>query len=133
MSNVVRFGVSIPKELLEKFDEIIKRKGFAKRSEAIRHLIMKYIYEEEKLEEERIVIGVLTLVYDHKEKHTDENLTELQHRYLDIIRANLHIHINERKCSEVIILRGKFKDIKEICGKLSSLKGIIYDKLIIIH
>ena len=123
----------MPKELLEKFDKIIKERGFAKRSEAIRHLIMKYIYEEEKFEEDKEVIGILIIVYDHKEKDIDEKIIDLQHEYLDKIRANLHIHINERKCSEIIVIKGDVKSIREVSNKISSLKGIIYDKLIIVH
>ena len=36
MSNLVRFGVSLDKELLRKFDELIKEKKYTNRSEAIR-------------------------------------------------------------------------------------------------
>ncbi|MFH0958499.1 MAG: ribbon-helix-helix protein, CopG family, partial [Pseudomonadota bacterium] len=36
MSELVRFGVSIPDDLLEKFDELIAQKGYTNRSEAIR-------------------------------------------------------------------------------------------------
>ena len=39
MSNLVRFGVSLEKELLQRFDECIKEKKYTNRSEAIRDLI----------------------------------------------------------------------------------------------
>ena len=39
MSNLVRFGVSLDKELLKKFDERIKEEKYTNRSEAIRDLI----------------------------------------------------------------------------------------------
>lgn len=38
MSNLLRFGVSLDKELLRKFDERIKEKKYTNRSEAIRDL-----------------------------------------------------------------------------------------------
>ncbi len=130
---IIRFGVSMPKSLLERFDEAIKRRGFAKRSEAIRYLIMKFIYEEEHIKEDEEGIGILIVVYDHKEKNIEDRIVDLQHEYLNEIRANLHIHINKRKCSEIIILRGKVSDIKYFAKKLTSIKGILYDNLIILH
>ena len=39
MSNLVRFGVSLEKELLKKFDGHIKNRKYTNRSEAIRDLI----------------------------------------------------------------------------------------------
>jgi CopG family nickel-responsive transcriptional regulator len=39
MSEVIRFGVSISSELLERFDKLIESKGYVNRSEAIRDLI----------------------------------------------------------------------------------------------
>ncbi|MCJ7656453.1 MAG: ribbon-helix-helix protein, CopG family, partial [Candidatus Atribacteria bacterium] len=39
MSEIVRFGVSLEKGLLEKFDRLIKEKKYPNRSEAIRDLI----------------------------------------------------------------------------------------------
>ena len=39
MNGVLRFGVSIPPDLLEKFDKIIEAEGYDSRSEAIRDMI----------------------------------------------------------------------------------------------
>ena len=38
-----RFGVSIPEDLLSKFDEIVLEKGYVGRSEAIRDAMRLYI------------------------------------------------------------------------------------------
>jgi len=47
MKRLVRFGVSIEEGLLENFDEVISKKGYANRSEAIRDLIRDYLVEDE--------------------------------------------------------------------------------------
>ncbi|MCK4423771.1 MAG: ribbon-helix-helix protein, CopG family, partial [Candidatus Omnitrophica bacterium] len=39
MSVLTRFGVSLEKDLLDKFDKLIKQKNYTNRSEAIRDLI----------------------------------------------------------------------------------------------
>jgi CopG family nickel-responsive transcriptional regulator len=46
MVDVVRFGVSLPAELLAAFDELISKKGYDSRSEAIRDLLRNYIADE---------------------------------------------------------------------------------------
>ena len=44
---LIRFGVSIPKSLSKKFDELIKNRKYSSRSEAIRDLIRKELVQEE--------------------------------------------------------------------------------------
>ena len=48
---VVRFGVSIPKSLLDEFDRISKEIGFANRSEAIRAAIRELIAKHKTIGE----------------------------------------------------------------------------------
>ena len=45
---ITRFGVSIEPELLEKFDDLIKKEGYLNRSEAIRDLIRKNLITEKQ-------------------------------------------------------------------------------------
>lgn len=47
MSRVITFGVSVDAELFEEFDALIKKMGYANRSEAIRDLIGERLVEEE--------------------------------------------------------------------------------------
>ncbi|MFQ6063803.1 MAG: ribbon-helix-helix protein, CopG family, partial [Methanosarcinales archaeon] len=45
--DMMRIGVSLPNNLLEKFDEIIARRGYSSRSEGIRDAIRTYILNYE--------------------------------------------------------------------------------------
>ncbi|ASJ17465.1 nickel-responsive regulator [Thermococcus chitonophagus] len=128
--NLVRFGVSIPEELLEKFDRIIEEKGYANRSEAIRDLIRDFIvrYEWEVGNEE--VAGTITMVYNHDEADVVKELLDLQHEYLDEIVASLHVHMDEHNCLEVVVVKGEAKKIKRIADRLLSLKGVKHGKLV---
>ncbi|RLI88864.1 MAG: nickel-responsive transcriptional regulator NikR, partial [Archaeoglobales archaeon] len=49
---VTRIGVSLPKNLLNEFDSIIRTRGYSSRSEAIRDAIRNYIAEYKWLERE---------------------------------------------------------------------------------
>lgn len=126
---LVRFGVSIPKDLLKKFDKLIAKKGYQNRSEAIRDLVRNDLVEKEWEEGAKESFGTLTIVYDHHAGNVGELLTEMQHHYHDLIISNVHVHVDHDNCLEVILLKGTNKRIKELSDKLISLKGVKYGKL----
>ena len=129
MSDTTRFGVSVPVDLLEKFDEKIDEKMYTNRSEAIRDLIRDFLVKEKWEGSEEEVYGSLTLVFDHEKKGIADKLTELQHQDHTHIVSTMHIHLDEHNCMETMAIKGKPKDIKNISDKLISTKGVKHGKL----
>ncbi|MGO9569040.1 MAG: nickel-responsive transcriptional regulator NikR, partial [Desulfomonilaceae bacterium] len=80
MADLVRFGVSIPDDLLDKFDVLIAEQGYTNRSEAIRDLIRNRFVEDEWSRSEEDVVGTVTVVYNHEQSELAQKLTEIQHR-----------------------------------------------------
>lgn len=130
MEEVVRFGVSMPTTLLERFDRIIKVRGYTNRSEAIRDMIRDTIVEHEWMENKEVV-GTITIVYDHHKKGVMEKLTDLQHIHHDRIASSTHIHLDHENCLEVIVVRGKPTEIKELADNMIALRGVKHGKLVI--
>lgn len=130
MSKLIRFGVSLSSELLEKFDELIDGKGYKNRSEAIRDLIREELVSEEWKSGDKETVGVFSLVYDHHSNDLSQVLNNIQHNNLNIIRSSTHVHIDHRNCLEVIILKGKSSLIKKLTDQLASTRGIKHGKLI---
>ena len=126
---VSRFGVSIPKGLIEGFDSLIKEKGYTNRSEAIRDLIRAYIVEEE-WKGEGDVVGSLTLIYDHDVRGVSDKLTEMQHHHHASIISSMHVHLDERNCMEVLVISGLADDVKNISSGLIASKGVKHGKLV---
>lgn len=129
---VERFGVSIERELLAKFDKLIKAKGYSNRSEAIRDLIRDALLDEETAVENTEGFGTLTLVYDHDVGNVVEKLLHIQHESQAHIISTTHIHISEHLCMEVLALRGKIKEMKELAERLRALKGVYQGKLVVV-
>ncbi|NJE00075.1 nickel-responsive transcriptional regulator NikR [Thermococcus sp. LS1] len=127
---ITRFGVSVPDELLEKFDRIIEEKGYVNRSEAIRDLMRDFIVRHEWEEGDKEVAGTITIVYNHDEADVVKELLDLQHDYVDEIVSSLHVHMDEHNCLEVVVVKGKAGRIKEIAERLISLKGVKHGKLV---
>ena len=130
MTNLTRFGMSLNSQLLEKFDQLIKKQGYSNRSEAIRDLIRDKLIDEEWEKRDAKTIGVFSLVYDHHQRDLSKKLTQVQHQYTGAIVSSTHIHIDHDNCLEVIILKGKSSEIRAISNELQSIKGVKHGKLI---
>ncbi|MDD2756695.1 MAG: nickel-responsive transcriptional regulator NikR [Methanothrix sp.] len=124
-----RFGVSVDSNLLAKFDQLITNQGYTNRSEAIRDMMRDYLADHAKEEKGVMIVGTLTLLYDHHVRELSDRLTDLQHHYHQNIISTLHVHLDQSLCLEVLILKGKDQDIEKIAGKLISTRGVKYGKL----
>jgi CopG family nickel-responsive transcriptional regulator len=124
VAGITRFGVSLDKRLLAKFDRLNARKGYANRSEAIRDLIREGLVREQWELGDTEAVGTLTLVYDHETRELEERLTELQHAHFQAIVSTLHVHLDAHHCLEVLILRGKAALLKSIADRLIGTRGV---------
>jgi len=128
---ITRFGVSIKPELLDKFDKIIKKKGYNNRSEAIRDIIRKSLVKEDTIAPDSEVMGTLTMIYDHHEGTLTNKLLDLQHEHHNEILSTTHIHVDHHNCLEVLVLKGKTGEINKLADNIKALKGIKHGELVI--
>jgi len=129
MSGVTRFGVSIDSKLIRKFDALIEQKGYTARSEALRDLIRDRLVEEEWESGDNETVGTITIVYNHHTRELDHALTDLQHRSFHQIISALHVHLDAHNCLEVLVVKGKSRDIRKIADSLIGTKGVKHGKL----
>jgi CopG family transcriptional regulator, nickel-responsive regulator len=127
--NLVRFGVSIDADLLEKFDKFLDRGGYGTRSEAFRDLIRARLVEERIQNPDEEAMGVLTLVYNHHQRDLEEKLTDVQHHAHHHIITTTHVHLDHDNCMEVILLRGKVGVVRSLATALASFKGVKHSNL----
>ncbi|MCF7860708.1 nickel-responsive transcriptional regulator NikR [Candidatus Woesearchaeota archaeon] len=131
MDRIIRKGIAFEPEILEKFDEQSTSKGYKNRSEAIRDLIRKSLIKEKSEDMESEMIGTLTLVYNHHDHDIQHDLTHLQHDNHGIIISTMHTHMNADDCLEVVVFRGKVKDIKKTADGMIARKGVKFGKLVL--
>jgi len=127
--SVTRFGISLESPLLKRFDRLIKKKGYASRSEAIRDLIRDSLVTEEWKSGNTETVGTITLVYSHDTRELNDILSDIQHHYHHLVISTTHIHLDGHNCLEVIIVRGKSNDIKTVADRLIGTKGVKHGKL----
>ena len=124
MSKLMRIGVALDAGLLEKFDDLIHRRGYVNRSEAFRDLIRNELVEEAWKAPDTDVVGSVTLVYDHHVRMLNDKLLDLQHDYHESILSTLHVHLDHDNCLEILVVKGKASKIQEIANTLISTKGV---------
>lgn len=127
---LVRFGVSLKKDLLKKFDFLCSERKYDNRSEAIRDLIRDELVKEEWSKTKGDVSGVITLVYDHHKRELVDNLINIQHDNQGMIVASQHIHLDHDNCLEVVIIKGSAQEIKNLASRLRSVKGVKHGELV---
>ena len=128
MSDIVRFGVSLEKKLLDNFDKLSKEKQYPNRSEAIRDLIREELVKREWVEGKEVA-GSITLVFDHHKRELMNTLTDIQHDFYQLIISSQHVHLDHDNCLEIIVVRGKPRGVKELADKLRATKGVKYGVL----
>jgi len=130
MDKVLRFGVSIPQELVKAFDARIRSKGYSNRSEAIRDIMRDYLVEGEWESGQGEVVGTVTIVYDHHVRELSNVLTNLQHGFHDAILCATHVHLDEHNCLEVVVVKGTSEQVRAIADRLISTRGVKHGKLV---
>lgn len=129
---IERIGVSLEADLLRQFDRLIEEKGYASRSEAIRDLIRDALvqreWSDERGREERV--AVVALVYDHDSSSLAQKLAHIQHENHRAVVSALHVHMDEHNCLEVLVLRGRGREVVAMGEGLVSTKGVKYGKVV---
>ncbi len=128
---LVRFSVAIGGELLDKFDRYREEHRYPNRSEAVRGLMRTALIEVAVAAEDGEAMGVVTLIYDHHAGRVSERLTELQHLHLNCVVTTTHVHLDARRCLEVILLRGTTTIVRELADGLIGTKGVETGRLVL--
>lgn len=126
--NLIRFGVSMEESLLKSFDLLVEEKEYKNRSEAVRDLVREALVKRQ-WEADQEVAGSILFFYDHHQRNLLNELTKIQHDYHGEILATTHFHIDHHNCLEMIVVKGKGKDLQALTDKIVALKGVKYGRL----
>ena len=128
MSELIRFGVSLEKELLQKFDKRIKKENYVNRSNAIADLIRDKLIRQEWAEDKEVA-GAIIMVFDHHQRDLVNILTNIQHDYHKYIISSQHVHLDHVNCFEIVVVKGRPHKLEELANKLKSAKGVKHASL----
>jgi CopG family nickel-responsive transcriptional regulator len=122
--NLVRFGVAMESSLIEQLDALAAIRG-CNRSELLRDLTRAEVGRT-ALDEQVPAFAAVTLVYNHHVRELSERLTALQHDLGEQVRSSMHVHLDHEHCLEVIVMRGRSDELKEITNRMIGTRGVIH-------
>ena len=123
MPALSRFGISLPKDLIDKFDKLIRERSYTNRSKAFGDLIRQELVKKEWLEGKEIA-GAVTLIYDHHKRELLNKITDIQHDFQKIIISTQHMHLDHNNCLEIVAIKGNPKEAQKLTDNLKSIKGV---------
>src|SRR6185436_177936 len=126
MADLTRISSSLEENLLEQFDKLITAKGYATRSEAIRDLIRDLLIKQEARNQKAEQVAVVTMVFDHHARELASKLIDKQHHHHNLVVSSLHVHLGERHCLEVSVLRGPGHEVTHLGEELLATKGVLH-------
>jgi CopG family nickel-responsive transcriptional regulator len=84
---------------------------------------------QEAAEENKVIVGTLTMVYDHHQPNLSAKLIEAQHAAASKVLAATHVHLDPHHCLEVVILKGRSSEVKSLADRILSLRGVKHGQL----
>lgn len=125
-----RFTISLNEDLAQAFDDLIRRKGYQNRSEAVRDILRSLLSAESvEREEAPFCVGALSYVYDHHVRDLAERLTDLQHRHHDLVLSSMHVHLDHDSCLETVMLRGPTAEVQAFANALVAEPQVRHGRL----
>jgi CopG family nickel-responsive transcriptional regulator len=118
-------SITIPGDLLAKFDDFMKTRGYCSRSEAFRDAIRSLLAESEVAKAETCdVAATIMITSDYARRDIDLKMTEVRHEFDDVVVENVHRHIDTKYCLEIFIAEGKNERIVNLIGRIRGMRGI---------
>jgi len=118
-------SITLPSDLLKKFDQFTKARGYYSRSEAFRDALRNLITDAEIAKAETgEVAATLMITCDYARRDVDLRMSEMRHEFDDIVVENVHRHINRQYCLEVFIAEGSQQRVLELISRIRGMRGI---------
>jgi len=126
---VARFSVSLPADLLDELDQMVGRRGFQSRSQAIAALAREGLVDFQTELGTKSMAGTINLVYDHRKRNLQSRLMAIQHKYYVMIVTSQHVHLEHHHYLEVLLVQGPPRELRKLTDELATCKGVKYCKL----
>lgn len=124
ISSRARFGVYIPRDLLVELDELVKTARVGSRSRVVQEALRLFITEHKWILGGSVA-GSLCVLYNHEVKGVDEELTDAQHEFMDIVVSSMHVHLDRETCMLIIAVRGESSRVRDLLNRLTSIRGVL--------
>ncbi|MCS7127772.1 MAG: CopG family ribbon-helix-helix protein [Sulfolobales archaeon] len=120
-----KFGIYLPKDIERDLNHLVKELNLSSKSKLFQEALRLFIVENKWRIVRGRIAGAIGLLYNHDIGGTDEMITRIQHKYIDVIVSSIHVHLDEEKCLLTIIVRGDVNRVKELYKELHGVTGVL--------
>jgi CopG family nickel-responsive transcriptional regulator len=126
---VSRISISLPEDLLEDIDQMVRARGFSSRSHAVSTILHRSLVEHRHETGDHVMAGTITLFYDHLANGLQDRLAELQRRHIAEVISSLHVHLMHNQTLEVILVQGPAQKLQAIADTMITERGVLSGRL----
>ena len=129
-----RFTISLDENLAAAFDELIRERGYANRSEAVRDILRSQLqHSREQKDAKGHCVANLSYVYNHHERELSERLAKLQHAHHDLTISTMHAHLDHDQCIETVVLKGSVRQVRQFAQQIIAERGVRHGQLNLVN
>lgn len=124
-SLVSRISLSLSEDLLAELDAMVGERGFASRSQAVATVLQRSLVRHRYEVGDRVMVGTITLCYDHTFKGLQSELAALQQANIAEVISSLHVHLENNRTLEIVLVQGPARIVEDIADQMITKKGVI--------
>jgi len=119
-----RISISLPVTLFDELDDMVAKRGYASRSDAISKMISEQLVQHQHELGKSIMAGTITIIYDHAKPGLPTRLLTIQHKWLKEVISSQRVHLENHHTLEVLLVQGPGYRLKQIASELIACKGV---------
>ena len=123
-TGVRRISISLPEPVYRQLDNLVDRRGFQSRSQAIAEMISSNLAELQSDHGDGVVAGTLTLFYNIEGETVKKEMARLQGLHIAEVVSSPRVHVDEHHVMEVLILQGAASKLEGIANEFITVKGV---------
>jgi len=125
-----RFTISLDEKLATAFDELIKDRGYATRSEAVRDILRAHLQQNRMQRAGKgSCVANVSYVYNHHERELSERLASIQHAHHELTISTMHAHLDHDQCIESVMLKGTVQRVREFADAIIAERGVRHGQI----
>ena len=130
-SGVTRISISLPPDVCVALDNLVLRRGFDSRSQALSSMITEHLIgqSDHGAEGDAVMTGTITLFYNQKKNNLLSRLASLKRDYLNEVIGSLQVQLENDHIMEVILIQGPSATLRRISDSFLTCKGVKGSKL----
>ena len=122
---MVVVSITLPSDLLKKFDNFVRTRGYYSRSEAFRDAVRSLISEVELLETKtKRIVATVMVTSEYARKDVTVRLTRITCELDDVVIENLHRNIGDKHCLNIFIAEGTIQRVGNLVSRIRGIRGI---------